>query len=154
MSPAGRSLPTARIAAAAVFALVAFAANSVLCRVALAGAPPLILFIYAAAFSFAYLKLSIGAGALVLFGSVQVTMMLAGLRLGERPGIVQWVGIAAAFGGLVFLVLPGLSAPPLGAAAAGVVVLGEAVSARLVVSAAAILGGIALALTQRNGGGS
>jgi drug/metabolite transporter (DMT)-like permease len=217
-----------------------------------AWAPPLMLFVYAAAFSFAYLRLSIGAGALILFGSVQVTMMLAGLKLGERPGIVQWAGIAAAFGGLVFLVLPGLSAPPLGAAAlmasagaawgayslfgrrvtaalpatsvnfarsvppalvvmllamshvhltpagtalavasgaaasglgyvawyavlprltatraaavqlavpvlaaaTGVVMLGEALTARLVVSGAAILGGIALALTQRNGGGS
>ena len=134
-------------------ALVAFAANSVLCRLALGGgalidaasfttirlaagacvlllitvafnknslslsqAKPvsaLLLFLYAAAFSFAYTKLSAGTGALVLFGSVQATMLLAALRSGERPHPSEWAGFALALGGLVYLVFPGLSAPPL-----------------------------------------
>jgi drug/metabolite transporter (DMT)-like permease len=131
--------------------LVAFAANSVLCRVALGGGTidaasfstvrlcsgaltlwimtvalqrksarvasgnwvsAAMLFLYAAAFSFAYVWLSIGAGALILFAAVQATMILGGLRLGERPRAHQWAGLAAAMGGLVYLVLPGLAAPP------------------------------------------
>lgn len=75
----------------------------------------LMLFLYAAAFSFAYLELRVGAGALVLFGSVQVTMILAGIVAGERMRIVDWAGFLIAAGGLVYLVLPGISAPPLGA---------------------------------------
>lgn len=75
------------------------------------------LFTYAIAFSFAYLSLSAGAGALILFGSVQMTMILVALRSGERPQLVEWLGIALALGGLVYLVLPGLQAPsPLGSA--------------------------------------
>ncbi|MDQ1558138.1 MAG: hypothetical protein QOD32_1198 [Pyrinomonadaceae bacterium] len=134
-------------------ALVAFAANSVLCRAALGGAtidaasfttvrlvsgaaallfistlvkknlpslqrrvrfvPALLLFSYAAAFSFAYTKLSTGTGALLLFGSVQATMLLAALGSGERPHAFEWAGLALALAGLVYLVFPGLSAPPL-----------------------------------------
>jgi drug/metabolite transporter (DMT)-like permease len=75
------------------------------------------LFLYAIAFSFAYLSLSAGTGALILFGSVQVTMILAALRSGERPKLLEWLGLLLALGGLVFLVLPGLRAPsPLGSA--------------------------------------
>ena len=136
--------------------LIAFAANSLLCRMALGGdlidpvsfttvrlvsgalalapisrlvaesrAPHktkgswgsgLALFAYAAAFSLAYVSLSTGMGALILFGSVQMTMISAGLRSGERLGAVQWVGSAAAIAGLIYLVLPGISAPdPIGA---------------------------------------
>lgn len=74
------------------------------------------LFVYAIAFSFAYLRLGAGVGALVLFGMVQTTMILGGLRAGERPRAAQWGGLAMAFSGLVALTLPGLSAPdPLGA---------------------------------------
>ncbi|MDX1420845.1 MAG: DMT family transporter [Rubricoccaceae bacterium] len=142
---------------AAVYALTAltmgaFAANSVLCRLALAtteidaatftavrlgsGAlalwlvvrararPPAgtwasaaALFVYASAFSFAYLTLSTGTGALLLFGAVQLTMIGTGLARGERLSAVQALGAAAAMGGLVYLVLPGLTAPPLGPAA-------------------------------------
>jgi drug/metabolite transporter (DMT)-like permease len=144
----------------AALALVAFAANSVLCRLALheaaldpatftsvrvisgaaalllvmactggirlkldsatspgggaAGAfvSPAILFIYAIPFSFAYTQLSAGAGALILFGSVQVTMLGAAAWSGEtlRPG--QALGVVIALAGLVTLVLPGLTAPP------------------------------------------
>ncbi len=135
--------------------LVAFAANSLLCRMALgghlidpvsftalrlvSGALALILitrmvaeskpqkttgswgsgfalFAYAAAFSLAYVSLSTGMGALILFGSVQVTMIGAALKSGENLGPAQWVGSVAAIGGLIYLVLPGISAPdPVGA---------------------------------------
>ena len=134
------------------FALVAFAFNSILCRMALrgeeadaagftlvritSGAITLIvisylfskdksfrgrgnwlsaffLFAYAICFSFAYLGLSAGTGALILFGSVQLTMIVYGLAKGERPGWLEWIGLFAAVGGLVYLVLPGLAAPPL-----------------------------------------
>ncbi|MDK1030265.1 MAG: DMT family transporter [Anaerolineae bacterium] len=71
------------------------------------------LFLYAIAFSFAYLSLNTGTGALILFGSVQVTMILAALYFGERPQILEWTGIILALGGLVYLVFPGLQAPSL-----------------------------------------
>jgi drug/metabolite transporter (DMT)-like permease len=139
----------------ALLALLAFAANNVLCRLALqphaidaatfssvrlaTGAATLLLldrghrrsgfrlggswrsaaclFLYAIPFSFAYVSLSAGTGALVLFGAVQITMMLAALRAGERPEPRQWLGFLMAVGGLVYLVLPGLAAPsPAGAA--------------------------------------
>lgn len=73
------------------------------------------LFLYAISFSFAYLSLSAGTGALILFGSVQLTMILVALRSGERPQPLEWLGLLLALGGLVYLVLPGLEAPsPLG----------------------------------------
>jgi drug/metabolite transporter (DMT)-like permease len=137
-------------------ALLAFAANSLLCRLALgeraidaasfttlrlvAGAAALwlarlparkpgaansggtwlsglLLFLYAVAFSFAYLSLGVGTGALILFAAVQATMILAGLRAGERPHAREWTGLALALGGLVYLVSPGLTAPsPAGSA--------------------------------------
>ncbi len=71
------------------------------------------LFVYAAAFSFAYLALAAGTGALLLFGAVQVTMISHGLWSRERLPPQAWFGFIAAFGGLVGLLLPGLSAPPL-----------------------------------------
>ena len=75
------------------------------------------LFLYAITFSFAYLSLSTGTGALILFGSVQVTMIVVALRSGERPRVMEWMGLMLALGGLVYLVFPGLSAPsPLGSA--------------------------------------
>ena len=130
-------------------ATVAFAANSVLCRLALhdAGFDPaaftclrilsgavvlwlvtwpdgrwaalragrwsaaLALFAYAAAFSYAYVTLSAGTGALLLFGAVQATMISAGLRAGERLRSTQWLGLGAAGAGLVVLLMPGLTAP-------------------------------------------
>jgi drug/metabolite transporter (DMT)-like permease len=76
----------------------------------------LALFAYAAAFSFAYISLSVGTGALLLFGMVQATMIFWGLRKGERLNARQWFGLAIALGGLVALVFPGLSAPPIGGA--------------------------------------
>jgi drug/metabolite transporter (DMT)-like permease len=71
------------------------------------------LFAYAICFSFAYISLTTGTGALILFGTVQATMIAAALRAGERPRILEWSGIFLAFGGLIYLVFPGLSAPPL-----------------------------------------
>lgn len=138
----------ASVAAATALVMAAFAANSVLARLALqaghadalsftavrlaAGAVALgvlvvarrqrlqgdavsaaALLVYAAAFSVAYLALPAGTGALVLFGSVQMTMVGWGLARGERLRPVQALGLAAAFGGLVILVAPGLGAPPL-----------------------------------------
>jgi drug/metabolite transporter (DMT)-like permease len=74
------------------------------------------LFGYAAAFSFAYVSLPAGNGALLLFGSVQTGMIGWGLVKGERFSTMQWAGLLLALAGLVGLLLPGLSAPPLGAA--------------------------------------
>jgi drug/metabolite transporter (DMT)-like permease len=74
------------------------------------------LFVYAAAFSFAYLSLTAGTGALLLFGAVQATMILWGLRRGEPMHARQLLGLTLAFGGLVLLLLPGLAAPPIGGA--------------------------------------
>lgn len=73
----------------------------------------LMLFLYAIAFSYAYLSLSTGTGALLLFGSAQVTMIGSGLVSGERPSAWEWLGLGIALAGLVYLVLPGVSAPPL-----------------------------------------
>lgn len=146
-------MPSARILALTLLSLVAFAANSLLCRLALrstgidpasftairllAGAitlaalmalrrrrpggnwpSALALFAYAAAFSFAYVGLPAGTGALLLFGAVQVTMHAYGLWTGERLSGVQALGMLAATAGLVGLVLPGLASPPLGNACA------------------------------------
>jgi drug/metabolite transporter (DMT)-like permease len=74
------------------------------------------LFAYAVAFSFAYLGLTTATGALILFGCVQLTMFGVSLFRGMRPGILEWSGLAVAFCGLVYLVLPGLSAPPFSSA--------------------------------------
>ncbi|MCB1907531.1 MAG: DMT family transporter [Rhodocyclaceae bacterium] len=73
----------------------------------------LALFAYAAAFSYAYLSLPAATGALLLFGAVQTTMIGYGLWRGERLGKGQVLGLACAVAGLVGLLLPGLSAPPL-----------------------------------------
>lgn len=71
----------------------------------------LALFVYAALFSFAYVSLAAGTGALILFGSVQAVMMSAALIGGERFSAIAWIGFALALAGLVYLVSPGLSAP-------------------------------------------
>ena len=139
-----------RVALLTVVALLAFAGNSVLARLALTratidpasftsirlsagalvlalivalrrGTPPpagswpsaLALFVYAAAFSFAYVQLTTGTGALLLFGAVQATMISIGVARGERLSGGQWGGLVFAYAGLVVLVLPGITAPPL-----------------------------------------
>ena len=73
----------------------------------------LALFIYAAGFSFAYVDLSAGSGALILFGAVQATMILWGFYKGERLDVLQLTGLIVAIAGLIVLVFPGISAPPL-----------------------------------------
>jgi len=136
------------------FAMVAFAANSILCRKALGSAAidpagftalrlasgalvlgvlvlsgairrsgaarssgswvsAAMLFLYAVAFSFAFVRLQAGTGALILFGAVQATMILTAILRGERPGLLECIGLAAALAGLAYLVLPGLQAPSL-----------------------------------------
>lgn len=75
------------------------------------------LFLYAICFSYAYISLNAGTGALILFGVVQATMILIGVWSGDRPNVVEWLGWLLAFGGLVWLLLPGSEAPePIGAA--------------------------------------
>ena len=133
-----------------LLAMIAFASNSLLCRLALKdtaidaasfttvrmlsatlmlglliGFKPsvyrnngnwpsaLALFAYAAGFSFAYIHLSAGTGALLLFGAVQATMISVGIYKGERLAGWRLIGFGLAIGGLVALLLPGLSAPPL-----------------------------------------
>jgi drug/metabolite transporter (DMT)-like permease len=83
------------------------------------------LFVYAAGFSFAYVSLSAGTGALLLFGAVQATMILWGLHKGERLNTIQVVGFIVAVIGFVVLVFPGLSAPPL---AGSILMLGAGVA--------------------------
>jgi drug/metabolite transporter (DMT)-like permease len=137
-------------AALTLLALIAFAANSVFCRLALAepiidpasytavrlitGAIALwiivvfhrdrsfgksggswlsaaMLFLYAVTFSFAYISLSAGTGALILFAAVQITMVAVGLYTGERPEVLEWLGLFIAIAGLIYLVSPGITAP-------------------------------------------
>ncbi|TXI76843.1 MAG: EamA family transporter [Dechloromonas sp.] len=73
----------------------------------------LALLAYAAALSYAYIDLPTGLGALLLFAAVQVTMIGHALTHGERLQVVQWLGLGLAIAGLVGLLLPGLTAPPL-----------------------------------------
>jgi len=74
------------------------------------------LWLYAAAFSEAYVALTAGTGALLLFGAVQLTMLSTAFVRGARFTARQWSGFALAVGGLVVLVLPGVARPPLVAA--------------------------------------
>ncbi len=72
----------------------------------------LVLFFYAICFSYAYISLSAGAGALILFGFVQATMIAMALWSGDRPSVSEWLGWLLAIGGLVWLLIPGIEAPP------------------------------------------
>lgn len=76
----------------------------------------LVLFVYAAGFSFAYIQLDTGIGALILFGAVQTSMIAFGWWRGERFSWVQWSGLLLACTGLIGLLLPGASAPSLSGA--------------------------------------
>ncbi len=69
------------------------------------------LLVYALFFSFAYIGLATGTGALLLFGSVQITMLLIAFLKGERFSLVQWFGFSMALGGIIFLLFPGADAP-------------------------------------------
>ena len=147
-------MPRSRVVLLTTLAMLAFAGNSLLCRLALAGtsidagtfttvrivsgaltlwiivqfrrgegglagnwASALALFAYAAGFSLAYINLSAATGALLLFGAVQATMIGYAFWKGDRLRGWQVVGFACAVLGLVALLLPGLSAPPLHSAA-------------------------------------
>jgi drug/metabolite transporter (DMT)-like permease len=69
------------------------------------------LFLYAICFSIAYATIPIGVGAMILFGSMQLTMMISALRHGERPQRLAWLGHIMALAGFVMLVKPGFAAP-------------------------------------------
>jgi drug/metabolite transporter (DMT)-like permease len=138
--------------AATAFALIAFAANSVLCRLALGDntidpssftiirlfsgiiilmailqlkrrshdeklkskgswLAASMLFIYAIAFSFGYVSLDTGTGALILFGAVQITMIMANVISGNKLHISEWLGLLIAFSGFVYLMTPDLVTP-------------------------------------------
>ena len=73
--------------------------------------------VYGVFFSFAYLELATGTGALLLFASVQLTMLVAAFSRGERLSRFQLIGLVLAMGGLIYLLAPGVKAPsPFGAA--------------------------------------
>ena len=103
------------VSGAIVLGLIARARSGAASKAGGSWTSALALFGYAAAFSFAYLGLSTGTGALLLFGAVQATMILWGLHKGERLRAWQILGLILALTGLVALVFPGLSAPPPGA---------------------------------------
>lgn len=131
-------------------ALIAFAANPVLCRMAMAGdqigaagftivrllsgavvlglivllrhggiagknrgqgSAAFMLFLYAVTFSFAYIRLDTATGTLILFSTVQITMVLASLKSGNRLHRLEWAAMAIAFAGFIYLLLPGISSP-------------------------------------------
>ena len=148
VTKASSSSASARLIAMICFAMLAFAANSLLCRLALkhtdidaasfsvvrlaSGALVLwllcalrrtstigkgswqgaaALFVYVFAFSFAYRHLETGTGALLLFGAVQLSMVLYGMFKGERMRTRAIVGFVLALAGLVSLLLPGAASP-------------------------------------------
>ena len=106
------SFTTIRIASGAVVLWLIICSRRAPNRVAGSWSSALALFVYAAGFSFAYVKLPTAVGALILFGAVQATMIGYGLWSGERLKGMQAVGLCAAFAGLICLLLPGLSSPP------------------------------------------
>jgi len=69
------------------------------------------LFLYAITFSFAYISLEAGTGALILFGSVQLTMITMSIISGHRLSILEFLGLIFSFSGLIYLVYPTLSTP-------------------------------------------
>ncbi|WP_299263786.1 DMT family transporter [uncultured Psychrosphaera sp.] len=73
----------------------------------------LMLFVYAVTFSYGYISLDTGTGALILFGLVQLTMIIVGALYGNKLHFAEWLGIALAFVGVIYLVLPSLSTPSL-----------------------------------------
>jgi drug/metabolite transporter (DMT)-like permease len=104
---------TVRIVSGALVLLLILAARGGVGRMAGDWSTAFWLFAYAACFSFAYIGLAAGTGALLLFGAVQATMLGYSLSRGERLGPRRLVGMACAVAGMVGLVLPGLTAPPL-----------------------------------------
>jgi drug/metabolite transporter (DMT)-like permease len=110
---------TVRLAAGAtvLFALVRIQHGPSLAQAGRGWVGPVALFVYAAPFSFAYVRIGAAAGALLLFGAVQITMIGRGIAAGERPGLRGWAGIALAAAGLAWLTLPAVGRPdPIGSA--------------------------------------
>lgn len=146
------SVSTIKTLAGTSFALLAFAGNSILCRLALgentidaasftvirllsgiivlaailkitnrnnervskgSWLASFTLFIYAITFSYAYISLDTGTGALILFGAVQITMIVVSLVSGTRLHYSEWIGVIVAFSGFVYLIKPGLTTPSL-----------------------------------------
>lgn len=70
-----------------------------------------ILFLYAITFSYAYNSLDTGTGALILFGAVQISMILISIFYGNKLHITEWIGVIIAFIGFIYLILPGVTAP-------------------------------------------
>jgi len=103
-------------AAAALWLIVRLRNRPAPARAAGTWGSALALFGYAAAFSLAYVSLTAATGALLLFGAVQVTMITSGLVAGERLSAAQGLGLALALAGFLGMLLPGLSAPPIGGA--------------------------------------
>jgi drug/metabolite transporter (DMT)-like permease len=91
--------------------IVAFRRGSARAKSAGSWISAAMLFLYALTFSFAYISLSAGTGALILFAAVQITMIAVGLHRGERPELSEWLGLIIAIAGLVYLVYPGITAP-------------------------------------------
>lgn len=71
------------------------------------GATSLALALYLVGFSFAYLSLDAGIGALILFAGVQFTMFAGALASGVRPGAARWAGMGIGLAGLAWLLWPG-----------------------------------------------
>ncbi|MEP0071774.1 MAG: DMT family transporter [Marinomonas sp.] len=71
------------------------------------------LFIYAIGFSYAYVTLETGVGALILFGAVQLTLILMAVWAGQKLKVLEWIGLLVAFASFVYLVFPTLSSPSL-----------------------------------------
>ncbi|MBI4695011.1 MAG: DMT family transporter [Gammaproteobacteria bacterium] len=107
------SFTAIRISSGAVVLMVILALRGTLNRVPVDPRAVLALNAYAVLFSFAYLGLDAATGALLLFAAVQITMVGAALWRGERPTALAWAGFAIASGGLVWLLSPGVTAPPL-----------------------------------------
>jgi drug/metabolite transporter (DMT)-like permease len=104
------------ISGALVLALILLLQNNVDYRPKASWWSTFMLFTYMVLFSFAYLTLSAGTGTLILFGAVQLTMFITGIRRGEQFSLISWAGLTLAVIGLVYLVSPGVTAPdPAGA---------------------------------------
>ena len=147
-----KTIPASKTFGYTLLALISFAGNSIICRIALKEAaiePALftsirlisgtivlmlvvamtrkskktkskgswfsaaMLFMYAAAFSYAYVSLETGTGALILFGVVQITMITYSLISGNKMSTIEWLGIVLALCGFLYLMLPGAKAPSL-----------------------------------------
>ena len=70
-----------------------------------------ILFLYATTFSFAYIELDTGTGALILFGAVQITMILTSVISGNQLHFSEWLGVIISFIGFSYLILPSINTP-------------------------------------------